>query len=247
MFEGSLFLSAPSLSPLIKTATSEDEEYVIIRQNCKISPSLYQDINIQSQFNPKIVFSYQDIGRTSLNIKLNLYKEGSDEVYATNIRKLINVSMKTKKAVLNNPLYLEQAERINSVRSSYKWFVFPTEIPRDVFTMTIRSHYSDTDYLGHVNNCSYIRFCLDCCACAAQANFFVHFKADFCYPVLDVDIQYLGESFANETLEISIWQSTKDICDVYCIIQRRKRVIVKTYLHFGSTRLDQSDCFISKL
>lgn len=246
MFEGSLLLSA-SLSPILTTATSKDEEYIILRQHCKISPQFYEDINIHTHFNPRIMFWCHEVGKTSLNMKVNLLSLDSDHVYATNIRKAVNFNMKTKKAVPNNTFYLEQAERINSLRPSFKWLTFPKELPTKRFTVKKRPLYSDTDYMNHVNNASYVKFCLDCCACAAQAKFYIHFEADFIYPVLDVDIQYLGESYANDDLEISTWQSTVNISDIYCIIRRKNKIIVKSFFRFALTKLDQVDYFVSRL
>lgn len=160
MFEGSLLLSA-SLSPILTTATSRDEEYIILRQHSKINPQFYEDINVHTHFNPRILFGFHEVGKTSLNIKVNLLSLDSDQVYATNIRKAVNFNMKTKKAVPNNPFYLEQAERINSLRPSYKWLAFPKELPTKCFTVKKRPLYSDTDYMNHVNNASYVKFCLD--------------------------------------------------------------------------------------
>ncbi|XP_061181544.1 uncharacterized protein LOC133190090 [Saccostrea echinata] len=246
MFEGSLLLSA-SLSPCVETVTSHEEEYILLRQHCKISPRYYQDITIQSDFNPRIVFDCQEVGRTSLNIKVRMCNQHTDYIYATNMRKMVNFNKRTKKAVPNNPFYLEQAERLNSIRPKYRWLPFPDNIPSKVFRMKVRPLHSDTDYMNHVNNSSYVRFCLDCCACAAEAKFYNHFEADFHYPVLEMDIQYLGESFANDTLDISTWQSETDIRDLYFVITHKHKVITKTFLRVGLTKLRKSTYADSKL
>ncbi|XP_048728282.2 uncharacterized protein LOC125646152 [Ostrea edulis] len=247
MFEGSLILSA-SMSPvLVKTTTSHEEDYILLRQHCKVSPRYYQDITIYSDFNPKILFRCQEVGRTSLSTKLKLYNLSSEHVYATNLRKLVNFNSRTKKPVPNNPYYLEQAERINDTKPKHAWLPFPDKVPSRVFSMQMSPLFSDTDFMNHVNNSSYVRFCLDCFAYAAKSNFYSHFEADCCYPVLEIDIQYLDESYANDTLQITTWQSETDIGDLFFIISREHKVIVKTFLRFGVTKLDKTSFIYSKM
>lgn len=247
MFEGSLILSA-SMSPvLVKTTTSHEEDYILLRQHCKVSPRYYQDITIYSDFNPKIRFRCQEVGRTSLSTKLKLYNLSSEHVYATNLRKLVNFNSRTKKPVPNNPYYLEQAERINDTKPKHAWLPFPDKVPSRVFSMQMSPLFSDTDFMNHVNNSSYVRFCLDCFAYAAKSNFYSHFEADCCYPVLEIDIQYLDESYANDTLQITTWQSETDIGDLFFIISREHKVIVKTFLRFGVTKLDKTSFIYSKM
>jgi hypothetical protein len=51
----------------------------------------------------------------------------------------------------------------------------------------------------HANQSVYIKFCFDCATTASLSANFVQLSGDINgYPVLDIGIDYLGESFAGE-------------------------------------------------
>jgi acyl-CoA thioesterase FadM len=180
-------------------------------------------------------------------MKLNLYNLGSEHVYATSLRKLVNVNRRTMKPVPNTPNFDIQAESLYDTKSKLAWTPFPDKVPSRVFSMQMCPVYSDTDFLNHVNNSSYVRFCLDCYACAAKSSFYSHFEAGFCYPVLEVDIQYLDQSYANDALQITTWQSEIDIRDLFFTISRENKVVAKAFLRFGVTKLEKSSFIYPKL
>ena len=64
------------------------------------------------------------------------------------------------------------------------------------------------DRNNHVNQSSYIKFCMDAATHASLSGHYVHFNEDMClYAPLLWTISYVGECRANDELSIYTWQS----------------------------------------
>ena len=92
----------------------------------------------------------------------------------------------------------------------------------------------------HANQSVYIKFCFACAVTASLGGSLVHFTGDInAYPVLDISIDYLRESFAGDELIVVMWQDHKDVSKLSLSIYKIKDKKQLTYAicHLGLNQL----------
>ncbi|KAH9492404.1 hypothetical protein Btru_051034 [Bulinus truncatus] len=83
-------------------------------------------------------------------------------------------------------------------------------VPENVFKAEFVIAPSDTDFNGHTNQGSYVRFCLDAAEIVRQAQNLKDFTTDVClYPVVKLSTSYKGETSAGDKVSMSVWQDHK--------------------------------------
>ena len=122
-------------------------------------------------------------------------------------------------------------------------------IPERHFLWRMRVTHSDTDYANHVNQSSYLRFCLNAAAAAADEGFLKTFKKDiFEYKLKETDLLYQDEAFVGQNLDVFVWESADRPNSLFFQIKRNDANILcgtisfyanDEWLRHGSARASQ--------
>ncbi|XP_062589957.1 uncharacterized protein LOC134251572 [Saccostrea cucullata] len=186
--------------------------YVVRRQTFKLSQKIHDNISLFSRFLPKITYKMVEIGNSSFTVHNELYDDfsGSSEVFAENFTRIVKINWEKKQSTELSREMREELEDIYRSPSEI-WqntTVFPdrtNDIP--IYTLSLRVPFSDTDSLQHITHVMYSKYCTDCATNAINAGFYRHFKDDICwYPILEMDIEYLGDAIEGEIIDIHTWQ-----------------------------------------
>jgi acyl-CoA thioesterase FadM len=87
----------------------------------------------------------------------------------------------------------------------------PSTIPNGAFSCSVTVRYDDTDFNGHTNTASYIRFALECAAQAAESGFYSRIKGDIAfYPAKSANSIFMSDSEAGDELTVSTWEDAED-------------------------------------
>ncbi|CAC5365036.1 unnamed protein product [Mytilus coruscus] len=131
--------------------------------------------------------------------------------------------------------------RLNNLPDGLRSKSVSAEFPKDCYQWKTKIRYSDLDYYMHTHQSVYTKLCLDAVTSAALSGKLQHFVTDICfYPIESVDITFIGESFAEDELLISILQSKDDCTILYCLIEKEKKTIAYLEFRLGLTTLSKS-------
>lgn len=80
----------------------------------------------------------------------------------------------------------------------------------EVFTQAITVHKSAIDARGHVNNLTYLEWCLNAAEAHWKRNTSETLRKNYVWYVLRHEIDYKAAAFEEETLQVSTWVKTAD-------------------------------------
>ena len=209
-------------------ADNEDREVVSMLKavNIDVSDTFYE----RAAFNWPFVIAarYGHVGNTSLSYVLEMKDIKDDLPVAHTERTIVFVGRNSRKRVeipVNTKEYLQ-------------WFstkktpliVFPATPSSERFSLDVTVTASDTDMLYHVNQATWLKYCMDCAAEGISRGFFNHFKSDpFTYQIRNAQILYMNEGFPGDALTVSSWESSE----------------AKDTMHFQVTRGEEQCAFCS--
>lgn len=182
---------------------------VIVKQQLKLIPKLHEkgmNVKFTMLFDLRLV----EVGKTSVQFVVEFKDGNTREVYGENLIKMVRMSRKTRRPVTFPEWFYE---KYDSYRNSYgSTQALPRDalpkIPDNAFKFDLIPRHSDSDRNNHVNQSSYIKFCMDAATHASLSGHYVHFNEDMClYAPLLWTISYVGECRANDELSIYTWQS----------------------------------------
>ncbi|XP_061181552.1 uncharacterized protein LOC133190098 [Saccostrea echinata] len=180
---------------------------VIVKQQLKLSPKLHE-MTLKSKTQLLFDMVLLEVGKTSILYRIQ-FKDGStNEILGENFLKFVRMSRKTRRPMVFPDWFYElYASYMNSSGHPVLSKEPLPEIPDNAYKFVVVPNHSDTDRNNHVNQSSYIKFCMDVATKAALSGHYVHFSEDMClYASLQWTISYVGESMANDELNIFTWQ-----------------------------------------
>ncbi|VDI36070.1 Hypothetical predicted protein [Mytilus galloprovincialis] len=131
--------------------------------------------------------------------------------------------------------------RLNNLPDGLRPKSVPVEFPNDCYQWRTKIRYSDLNGFMHTHQSVYTKLCLDAITSAALGGKLQHFIFDICfYPIEYVDITFIGESFADDELLISILQSQDDGSILHCLMEKDKKSIAYLKFKIGLTTLSKS-------
>ena len=159
---------------------------------------------------------------------LDIRDKNDDQVVAQAERALLFVGANSRKRVEIPAKRKEYLQHFSTKAEPLR--VAPVAPPIESFNFDIRVTASDTDMLYHVNQATWLQYCMDCAAEGISQGFFNHFKFDpFAYQIKDTQILYLSEGFPGDILTVSAWENRE----------------VEDTLHFQIKKGDEQCAFCS--
>ncbi|XP_052254363.1 uncharacterized protein LOC127860371 isoform X2 [Dreissena polymorpha] len=99
-------------------------------------------------------------------------------------------------------------------------------IPSNAFKHPIQVRYSDCDINNHVNQASYLSYCLHSGTAAAVKGQLKHFKQNIeAYPIKSIDIQYLGEVLVGDNVNVCLWEAEKKPGELMFAINVNEKIV----------------------
>ncbi len=145
------------------------------------------------------------IGSTSMTSIQELRDNQDNISLARDERKLVILDKKLRKPV---EIPSRQSEMMKLLESEEKPLLINLPLPSgDVFKHNVYVRPSDTDMLHHVNQATWLQYCMDSAATGATKGYFQNFKIDpLALPVLKVQVVYSQEGFPGDVLSVSCWE-----------------------------------------
>ena len=211
MFEAARALAIKSGFLALGKYAERDITMVIVKQQIDLNPKVHE-LRLKKKFPMLFELKLLEVGKTSV-LYVTEFKDGSTgEVLGQNFLKFVRMNSRTRRP-FPFPEFFREAYGTNdmSVRSE----VLPKrplpEIPKTAYKSVVIARHSDMDRNNHVNQCSYIKFCMDHATHASISGYYAYYTQDMClYAPLQWTISHVGECFANDELHIYTWQA--DAC-----------------------------------
>ena len=120
--------------------------------------------------------------------------------------------------------------------------VVPESAPEGSFSTTVKVRYEDVDFHWHSNFASYVAFVLECAAQAVEAGYCSRIRADIAfYRALSLACVHLGQSFAGDDLNVSMWEDSGNAMLLHFLITRERQRIYYIKIEY------EDNAIISKL
>ncbi|XP_048731121.1 uncharacterized protein LOC125648201 [Ostrea edulis] len=207
MFEASRIISLYNGFLHFTKIDGREAGMVIVKQKLKLNPKLHE-MTLNSKTRLQFHLELLQVGRTSILYVIHFKDGNTKEVLGENHLKFVRMSRKTRRAIeFPDWFYETYAPYMNSSGHPALSKEILPEIPENAFKLVVVPNHSDTDRNNHVNQSSYIKFCMDVATHASLSGQYIHFTEDMClYPSCQWVISYVGESMANDELHIYTWQ-----------------------------------------
>ncbi|XP_048780722.1 uncharacterized protein LOC125683522 isoform X3 [Ostrea edulis] len=187
---------------------NEDAAIAVVKQHLHLDSKLHR-LNLASLTEITSNLEIKQQKKSSLMFVVNLKNETTDEILGENYFKVVRISRKTRRSIPFPEWYQKKYSSFMGTpgHPGTEKEDLP-KIPENAFKYTVFPGHSDEDVNGHLNQSSYIRFCMDAATRASLNGYYDHYTKDMClYPSLQWTITYVGESLANDELNIFTWQS----------------------------------------
>ncbi len=200
--------------------------------NMHISPLFYE----RARFRWPLVLCNRvgHVGYSSLSNVQDLKDEADGQIVATSERLVVFMDKVQGKTV---ELPEERKDFLRTVSSKETPLrIDPLEPPKaKAFNFDVNVKASDTDHLYHVNQASWLRFCLDCAAAATQQGFYGNVQADpLALPVRQVEVLYSAEGFAGDNLTVSSWESEEDDATLCFSVKKQDKQCTSCAIKFDA-------------
>ena len=227
------FMDTTSLKP-------HNSSYVQIKQVLRINPEIYK-FHFLSDASFKITKQLCEPGRTTNSSVTKMEDIKSGNLLVEKCLKFGLIDNATRKPIPHPDWFVKKYSHLYGSGSPAELLrqTIP-EPPKECFQWRTIVRFSDMDSNFHANQSVYVKFCFDCATTASLSGKLVHFTGDInSYPVLDISIDYLGESFAGDELIVVMWQDHKDVSKLSFTIYKTKDRKQLTYVvcHLGLNQL----------
>lgn len=212
-----------NIRPLLKHFNREATR-IVIKNVFKINPACYFQ-NFIDASNLQATIKLEEIGDSSLTFSETLIDSNNKEVLVERLLKETILDGTSRRQAKFPDWYIEKYSHIKG-KGKYPSLSKVTipRFPVDCFSQSVVLRQSDTDYNRHTNFTVYIKFCMDCATEAAINGYLIHYKEDMCkFPTETVKIDFIGESYAGDTLTTCMWQDGDDIQKFRFIILKGKK------------------------
>ena len=178
---------------------------VVASQKLTFHPTLYNTTFSTPLLFRRKVGSYWDKG---VVLHFDMLHRDTREVLVHNERVAVKVDGKTGRATAFTPEILADFQRTGVPKVTLKRdeIVKP---PADVYVYKMQCSASDTDFLGHVNQSHYLRYCTDAAYEAGQAGFLSMFppeKDPAGSEIERVSVVYRSQSYCGDHMEVHVWE-----------------------------------------
>ncbi|XP_048780718.2 uncharacterized protein LOC125683521 [Ostrea edulis] len=218
-----------------KHIIDEDAALSIIKQQISLDSKL-RSLSLKSPIKLKFDSEIKQLKKTSVVSVVKLKNENTDEILGENVIKLVRIGRKTRRSIPFPEWFHEKYSSFIGTpgHPGTEKEELP-KIPQNAFEYITSPGYSDVDMNRHVNQSSYIQFCMDAATHASLNGYYDHYTKDMClYPSLQWTITYVGESLANDELNIFTWQSEncpEQIC--FAMLVNGQKIIFHASTIFG--------------
>jgi acyl-CoA thioesterase FadM len=226
MFEGSRIITLYNGFLDFTKIDGREAGMVIVKQQIQLNPKLHE-MTLNSKTSLQFHLKLLQVGKTSILYVIHFLDGDTKQVLGENYVKFVRMSRKTRRAIAFPEWFYEKyALYMNSSGHPALAKEILPEIPETAFKLVVVPNHSDTDRNNHVNQSSYIKFCMDVATHASLSGHYTHFTEDMClYPSCQWVISYVGESNANDELHIYTWQQEGAIEHLYFSILLKGRTI----------------------
>ncbi|BFZ22611.1 hypothetical protein BsWGS_25650 [Bradybaena similaris] len=195
-------------------------------------PCLWEVARRYHYFPYKIKVELINVGQTSLTIREVLTNLLDQKEIATFYGKLVYVDSKAKKSQVL-PYWHRMKYRNVESTDRVRLETSKPRIPEHAFSAKTVVGASDTDHIGHTNQASYIRFCLDAAELARRARVLHRLTHDIClYPIVKMSTAYTGETLAGQELSTSVWEDELSPSILHFVIKREDTVAFVSSITF---------------
>ncbi|VDI06853.1 Hypothetical predicted protein [Mytilus galloprovincialis] len=183
-----------------------------------INPKVYQ-FDYLDPINLTVTKELCEPGTSTHSTVTKLIHSDTGELLVERLAKLCRVDNETHRPVKWSPQFHQMFSHLKDRGMPKVLKKTSTPIPTsppDCFKWTFKSRYSDMDVKMHANQSMYIKSCIDCATEASMNGQLDQFNGDIIwYPVKYLSINYIAETFANDTLTVNMWQHNKDVSILY--------------------------------
>ncbi|XP_048780726.2 uncharacterized protein LOC125683522 isoform X2 [Ostrea edulis] len=235
MFEAARFQALLNGFLDYKHMIDEDAALSIIKQQMSFDSKLHS-LSLKSPMKLNVDCEIKQLKKTSMVLVVQLKNETTNEILGEDFLKVVRISRKTRRSISFPESYQKKYSSFmgTSGHPGTEKEDLP-KIPQNAFEYIASPRYSDEDMNGHVNQSSYIRFCMDAATRASLNGYYDHYTKDMClYPSLQWTISYVGESLANDQLNIFTWQRKncpEQIC--FAVLVSERKIIFHASAIFG--------------
>ncbi|XP_076075913.1 uncharacterized protein LOC143046695 [Mytilus galloprovincialis] len=211
--------------------------HVITKQILDINPLLYR-YTYKTPIKLRFKMEMKEIGNSSIIFSTRLYDEETGLKLGQNVLKFVQINTETRKS-LPFPAWFQTSLSHLKMNGKYTSLNRATlsETPENCFRWKVIVRYSDLDKNMHSNQATYLKLFMDCSTKAAISGYYRHFKTDMCwFNVEHVAINYIGESFVDDELEVHTWQDNSDDSKIFFSCCKDKKRITFAEFRYGLER-----------
>jgi len=211
---------------------------VMLGSQYTLSPHLFDHADIDF---PMTLHSWlSNVGRTSMDIYRILETADSDrKVLLSGVVRYVCMDFVRGNSVpFPNPPQRHVSSALPPTVRRFPSIKVPEYGAAASFLTTIRVRYDDMDQNWHSNNASYTAFALECAARATPAGYYSCIRGDIAfYRALSWTCVHLGESFAEDELQVSTWEDVNNALLLHFLVNRQQRRICYIQIEFGENTI----------
>ncbi|XP_062585930.1 uncharacterized protein LOC134247615 [Saccostrea cucullata] len=234
MFEAARLLSLLAGFVDYRKIVDEDHALAIIKQQLNLDPELQR-----ASLTPAMKLNFDveliQLKQTSFTIVTNLKNGTTGKILGENFMKIVRINRTTRRSSSFPEWFYKKYAAFMNIpgHPSTEKEELP-EIPKNAYKYDVIPGHSDEDVNCHLNQSSYIRFCMDAATSASLNGYYEHYTRDMClYPSIQWTISYVGESIAGDQLTIFTWQKEHTPDNIQFAIERNGNLIFYASTIFG--------------
>ena len=195
-----------------------------------MSPEFYSTASITSPWSLKVRLAH--IGNSSCRMEHVTVCQKTGVVFYRGVLQVVRVDLTRRRPVPiprpgDAPFTKSQ---VNASSPPVKIDISDDRLDSNrVFRMSTKAVSSETDESQHINQSTYIKYCMDCASLAAmQGGILKGFKRDMAYYNLKTfRVEYVGELVAGNDVEVSCWEDVTRPHILYFALRKGETIITK--------------------
>ncbi|XP_071158784.1 uncharacterized protein [Mytilus edulis] len=213
-----------------KKWSNENKILVRLRQVMVMNPEVFK-YNHMTRAKLQITQTLEKVGTTSLIFRTKLKDVNTETILVDRYMMVVGMNASSRRPEKHADWFIQ---KYSGLKDTEVPLMTKSEIPTppfNCFTQTLVVRYSDLDYNYHTNQSVYIKICHDCAAAACNSKKLLPFEGDISlYPILFIDVRYLGETLAEDKLSINVWQDDADLATLKFVIYKDERKVNYTVM-----------------
>lgn len=178
------------------------------------------------------------VGNSSISLGQRIYSP-SGKLLATNTVKLVRVDKINRRPV---PLPLENKHYLQGRKQSTSdiHYMQQLEKPGGLIPVKRTVMWSNIDIYQHSNHSAYIKYCMDAImVTSSRPEYFSQLPRDIAQlRMRAMQMVYLGETSAGDTLDIYVWtEPSDDLVKVNCIVEKDDRAVFHFHADFDKNHV----------